>query len=94
MKKLFDFLARNGAWFLLGLLALIALNPALPEINTLLIIAAIEALALALSGLAVFAYTRIDFTREMGSNPGFIFLGVHICTGLTVLGVYIAQFAA
>lgn len=76
----------------MGAAALLLLKPAAAEINTILLVTLLECMALALSGLAVFAYTRIDFTRDFSGNTlGFIFLGVHIAVGLCVLGVYIAQ---
>jgi len=94
MIKILDYIKRNAAWLLPGLLALALLWPAMAEIRTLLLIILIECLAVALSGLAVYAYTRIDFTRDHArQNLGFVFLGVHICVGMIVLGVYLVQFA-
>lgn len=93
MKKLLDFIKRNSLWLIAGGLALFFLNPTIAEIKTIFLIISVESLALALSGIAVFVYTKIDFTKELeGNNLGLIFLGVNICVGLTVLGVYIAQF--
>ena len=94
MKQIWDFILRHSTWVLLGVVAVLCLQPAIAEIKTMLLIIAVESLALALSGLAVYAYTRIDFTKDnQNSNPGLIFLGVHLCVGLVVLGVYIAQFS-
>ncbi len=91
MKKI-DMLLRNSIWIILGAIAMMALKPDIAEINTILLVVLVESLALALSGIALFVYSRIDFTREMtGSSIGLIFLGVHICIGLVVIGVYIAQ---
>jgi len=93
MKEIFDFILRNIIWLILIFIGLFFLKPQLAEINTLLLITAIEAVAIALSGLAAYAYTKVDFTKNaVSSNLGFIFLGVHICVGLVVLGVYIAQY--
>jgi hypothetical protein len=93
MKNILDFIKRNVLWLLAGGLAFALINPSIAEIKTLFLIVVIESLALALSGLAVYVYTKIDFTKESaGNNLGLIFLGVNICVGLTVLGVYIAQF--
>lgn len=86
-------MGRNLAWFLIGFLSLFILNPNSPEINTLLIIILIESLAIGLSALAVFAYTKIDFIQTQTNQLGFIFLGVHICVGFVVMGVYLAQFS-
>ncbi len=80
-------------WILLGIVAILFLNPASPEIKTILIIALVESLAIGLSALAVFAYTKIDFIKEQTNQLGYIFLGVHICVGFVVMGVYIAQFS-
>ncbi|MGA2296011.1 MAG: hypothetical protein ABSG15_00500 [FCB group bacterium] len=94
MKNIKNFIMRHAIWIALVVLALLLFQPGLSEIRTLLLIAAVESIALALSGISLYAYTKIDFTKELGSlNPGLIFLGVHICVGLVVMGVYIAQFA-
>lgn len=93
MHRIIDFITRNGLWLIIALIAILALEPAVAEIKTFFIVCFTESLALALSGAAAFAYTRVDFASERGGNAlGFIFLGAHICVGLTVLGVYIAQF--
>ncbi len=93
MNNLIDFAKRHILWLGIGLVSLAIFRPGLAEIKTMLLIAIIESLAIALSGVALFAYTKIDFTRETASsNPGFIFLGVHLSVGLIVLGVYLAQY--
>lgn len=90
-----SFAIRYSAIVLLAALATYLLGPGLAEANTLLLIITIETLAIALSGLAVFVFTQIDLTRYVvNSNIGFVFLGVHVCTGLSVLGVYITQMGA
>jgi hypothetical protein len=95
MKEIYDFIKRNIVWLMLGLIAILLFKPELAEIKTILLVAAIESLALGLSGVAAYVYTKIDFTQtHTNSNLGFIFLGVHICIGLTILGVYLAQFGA
>lgn len=92
MKKLIDLVLRHIIWIVIALGSLILLKPAIPEFNTLLMIVLIESLSLALSGIALLVYSKIDFTTNASnSNIGFIFLGVHICVGLIVVGVYIAQ---
>ena len=85
-------LRRNLVWIVLGMFSVLLLKPAIAEINTLLLIVLIECVALSLSGVALFVYSKIDFTQNIKSNNiGLIFLGVHICIGLVVIGVYIAQ---
>jgi hypothetical protein len=94
-KKIWDFVARHATWLALGMIALLILSPGLAEIKTILLIAAIEALSIALSGIALYAFTKVDFTKYFaGANPGLIFLGVHICVGMSVLGVYLVQFGS
>lgn len=89
-----DFIKRHLPWLAIGTAAVLAVSPAANEYKTFLLIVAVECLALGLSTMAVFAYTKIDFIREKSEQAlGTIFLGVHILTGLTVLGVYIAQFS-
>jgi hypothetical protein len=93
MERIIDFIKRNLLLIAIAIGAIWLLKPELAEIRTLFLIAAIETVAIALSGVAVYVYTRIEFTRQIvNSNLGFIFLGVHICVGLVVLGVYLVQF--
>lgn len=88
-----EFIKRHLSWLLLIALSLFLFQPAISEYKLILLIITIEALAIALSGVASFCYTKLDFTKDYNSfNLGFIFLGVHICVGLAVLGVYLAQF--
>jgi hypothetical protein len=93
LEKVKDFAIRNVIWISLAVISILLLSPAKTEIRTFFLIIAIECLALALSAMAVKVYTAIDFTKMYVANLGQIFIGVHICVGLTVLGVYIAQFA-
>jgi hypothetical protein len=93
MNKYIDFAKRNSVLIIICAMALLLMKPGIAEVRTLLLIASIETLAIALSGVSAYVYTRIEFTRQIvNSNLGFIFLGVHICVGLVVLGVYLAQF--
>ena len=92
MTKIIDFLTRHIIWIGIAIVSIIFLKPAIAETNTLLMIILIECLALALSGIALIVYSKIDFTtNSSNSNIGLIFLGVHLCVGLIVVGVYIAQ---
>jgi hypothetical protein len=93
MNKIIDFIKRHSLWLIAGALAIFFLDPSIAEIKTLLLIISAEILAIALSGFAHFVYTKIDFTKDDASmNLGMIFLGVHSLVGLTILGVYIAQY--
>jgi len=62
-------------------------------INTIVLIAALELMAIVFSSIAVFVFTELKFTDEAPIVLGFIFLGVHLLVGLACLGVYIVQFA-
>lgn len=92
MKNIQNYLKRNIVWLLLVIFSMILLKPAIQEIKTLLIIIISELTAIALSSLATIIYTELDFTENNNTNLGFIFLGVHLCVGLTILGSYIVQF--
>jgi len=109
IKSAIDFVFRNAVWFITGIVAIFFLHPGAAEIQTFLFIVVLEAMALFLSGVALFVYTKIPFTKlimegddkKLNSTErysimmvlGHIFLGVHILVGLVVLGVYIAQFS-
>lgn len=87
-----NWIVRNMLWIgIIGLIAFI-IGPAISEYRTVLITIMIECVALALSGLCVYAFTKLDFIKEKANSIlGQIFLGVHICTGLSVLSVYFMQ---
>ncbi len=92
-EKALDFAKRNTLWLALGCVSLFLLSGSSATLNTLLLLVLIESIALALSSVAAFAYTKIDFSRyAMWNTLGSIFLGVHICIGLVVMGVYFTQF--
>ena len=94
MQKYLDYLKRHLLWIVTGIIGAALLQPSLGEVKTLLIIVIVESLAVALSGFAQYVYTQIDFTRDSAVHSlGMIFLGVHILVGLTILGVFLAQFA-
>lgn len=78
-----------------------------PELRTLAFLLAVEMLAMGLSSLAVYVYTSVKFIRdevtgrdgmsvtERAANTrvlGYIFLGVHILVGLSILAIYRSQF--
>ncbi len=87
-----DIIRRQGIWILLFATMLILLGPQKEELATITVIIVVELLAIALSGLSAYIYTRIDFPAYSPSVLGHIFLGVHLCVGLTILGVYFVQF--
>ena len=79
--------ARYGLLITLLLATWLVLTPGTEELQTILILVLVEVIAVGLSALAVYSFTKIDFTFNATKNLGFIFLGVHICVGLTVLAV-------
>ncbi|MDA3844623.1 MAG: hypothetical protein PF588_09685 [Candidatus Kapabacteria bacterium] len=92
MKNIMNFVYRNSLWPLISAVAALWLCPETGEVRTLLLIVLVESIALFLSGVALTVYTKLDFSKDVASgNLGLIFLGVHICAGLTALAVYIAQ---
>jgi hypothetical protein len=93
MENVVNYIKRNIIWIAALILSIILLNPGIAEIKTLMLVIAVESIALCFSGVAVFAYTKIDFIKEQPNQLGMIFLGVHISVGLVILGVYITQFA-
>ena len=109
VKDFVDFVMRHGLTIMLIVIVAWFLHPTIQEIRTLLMLIGLEALAIVLSGFALFAYTKIDYLdflmrgedKELGEREraavlgflGYIFLSVHILIGLSVLGVYIVQFA-
>ncbi len=62
-------------------------------INTLLLITALETMALILSGIGSYVYTKLDFTKESPIVLGYIFLAVHLLVSIACLGVYIVEFS-
>ncbi len=94
METYIQFFKRHFVWIFGGLVAAFLLVPSFAEIRTILLLIIAECIAIALSSIAQNIYTKIDFTQTSSPlNLGLIFLSVHILTGLTILGVYLAQFA-
>lgn len=94
-QKAWNFLYRNALWVILLLFAIYSMAFQTELVKTLYVILSFEALALGLSGLAQFVFTKIDFTADDSDNSknlGYIFLGVHLLVGLVAMGTYIAQF--
>ena len=73
------------------------------EKRTLMLLVFLEILAIMLSGLSLFIFTKINFIKGLTNEKrnsaqssyyillGLIFLSVHICIGLSILGLYITQ---
>lgn len=94
----FNFLARNLAVILVVGISLLFLTPTPQEAKTMAMLLRAETMAIFLSGLFAFAFTKINFTRletfaqDYSRVLSSIVLGVHILVGLYYLAVYIAQF--
>lgn len=103
-----DFLLRNLTWIGIGLIGLILLCPAVEQLDTILTCVVLEMLALGLSGLALYVYTKIQFTKDLtygedGKLTAYeqralsqvisaIFVGVHLLVGLVYFGTYFVKF--
>lgn len=73
------------------------------EMRTLMLLIFLEILAIMLSGLSLFIFTKINFIKGLTNEKrnssqssyyillGLIFLSVHICIGLSILGLNITQ---
>ncbi|MGE5479665.1 MAG: hypothetical protein ACM3U1_04460 [Chloroflexota bacterium] len=87
-----NWIKRNGAWLALALIAAALCRPEATELRIALLAALFEALAIAVSGVALYAYTKIDFLRaDWREVTAHVFLGVHICLGLVAMGIFFAQ---
>jgi len=94
IKKMIDFLKRNGVLLIIVVATLYLSNLESPEIRAFLLASLLECIAIGFSGFAVFVFTNVRFTENpITPNLGLIFLGVHISFGLSVLALYLAQFA-
>lgn len=86
-----DFVLRNGLWITIAVIAGALLAPQIGELRMLILIVFIELVALALSSIASYVYTKVDFIESRSYNVlGAIFLGVHFLVGLGVVGIYYA----
>lgn len=97
LQKVWEFVKRHALWVILLLFAIYSMAFQAELVKTLYVILSFEALALGLSGLAQYVFTKIDFTADDSDNSktlGYIFLGVHILVGLVAMGTYIAQFGS
>lgn len=88
-EKIKDFILRNGLWLLISAIVLLVLAPQVSELRMLMLIVFIELVALAMSGIASYVFTKVDFIENRSYNAlGAIFLGVHFLVGLGVVGLY------
>lgn len=99
VKDAVNYITRHLTWVILILAGMYFLQPTRELIGKFLIIVILEGIALALSNVALFVYTKIDFTRTIsyGENKlldhvelnafsrviAAIFIGVHVLVGLS-----------
>lgn len=93
-KTFGNFVARNVFWIALIAVGLFVIGTTTKALNVVFMIILVEGLALGLSELAQYVYTKVNFKEGNQSPLGFIFLGVHILAGLVTFGIYFIQFAA
>ncbi len=74
---------------IIGGAAFTALRPLAEEIRTFLLLIAVECLALGLCALSGLIFKKQG--DNSGGLNGHIFVGVHICLGLSMMTVYLAQ---
>lgn len=93
LKDIKNWIVRNLAWFGIGLIVLFYLSFNSEILNTIMISIIFVCLAIGLSGLTAFAYTKLDFISNDRPILGQIFIGVSIIITGILIGVYITQFA-
>lgn len=105
-KSIFDFITRHSLTLSIIAIALYFVGFQSQLVQTLLMICAIEGVALALSSLSVYLYTKLNYATFTGADnelsvmervgmviwTGLLFLGVHILAGLVVFGIYLGNF--
>lgn len=108
-----DTIKRNLTWIIIAVSGIVFLNIYYGKffwefMATLLMISIAEAMALSLSNVAIYVYTKIDFTSQIiygvdkklnsieqhafAQTIGYIFMGVHFLVGIGLVGIYIANF--
>ena len=99
LKTAGNWILRNLVWIVIIGLGLYYLNPTFEFMHKLVTIAVLEGMALGFSGIALYAYTKVNFTKKLmyGSDNelskfeqvgasiviGCIFVGVHILIGIS-----------
>jgi len=78
-------------------LLIIIIKPEKSEINTIYLVFIFEIISIVLSKIAIYFLTEKNenyfVNKKDNITNSAIIMGVHICTGLVILGVYIAQFS-
>lgn len=78
-------------------LLILFLKPEKSEFNTIYLVLIFEIISIILSKIAIYFLSDKNenyfVNKKDNISNSAIILGVHICTGLVILGVYIAQFS-
>lgn len=95
VQSIADFIGRYGLLVAVVLIIVASLGDTyVATITTIKQIALVECLAIAMSSFAALVFTQIKFTSKGDTHAlSRIFLGVHICIGLSVLGIYFLQWS-
>jgi|WetSurMetagenome_2_1015567.scaffolds.fasta_scaffold157450_3 hypothetical protein len=89
IKTVLDWILRHGTWILAILLGLSLVGFALPLIKTLFTAVIFWALAVGLSGVAIFAITAIKLTKiDNEDTSKFMWLGKCIVMSAIILGTF------
>lgn len=91
--KVLDWLLRNVLLLALCIVAIAVIGKrADVAMATVWQVVVFECVAIALSGFAVFVFTRVDWIHlEEKDALSKIFLAVHVLVGFVVLGIYFVQ---
>lgn len=105
MLSVLDFLSRNSVLLVLLLAVIYALGKSADvSVKTGLQVVFFEAVAIGLSGVAAYVYSSFQIRKEMRDGGedskilaalllSAIFVGVHVCVGLCVLGIHFISWA-
>lgn len=91
LQTLWKFVASNILWCAIILGGLIYLGFSAGNIQFFVSIIALEALAVGLSQIGQFIYTRRNFNNDNTNNLGLIWLGVHVLVGICCMGIYFTK---
>lgn len=94
LKQIGNWILRNLLWVGIILIAGYFIQPTKELIGKFLVIILLEGIALGMSGLALYVYTKVDFSKKLmdggnGELSKFEQLGASIVTGLIFVGVHI-----
>lgn len=107
-KRAISFISRNALWIVGFLFTYSALKKIIGLTDFIRFVVMMEAIAVILSMLALYAYTHFDYTKTLSAGEdkefnsteryayqqviGKVFLGVHILVGICTLTMYSGTF--